>query len=793
MNDEILMTKPYRSCSVRFDLRHFFVIRHSCFVIFLILAAGLGSALGQKRNITEKDLFDFVWIGDFRVSPDGSRVAFVRVTVNEKKDGYDTSLWTVATAGGDQPHQLTSGKHDANPRWSPDGKYLLFVRATEKDGKPEPPQLSILAMAGGDSFSFTDLPKGAGDPAWAPDGKSIAFTSPTNPDDLAKQEKKKRKEEGLKQARQVQTSPSPAVKDSKKTASSSVSGKSEGEPAAKQSEPEGEHESDVRVITRAVYREDNEGYNDPKRPQHIWTVPVPKSADEKVQPKQISSGHFDEGNIVWSKDSSLIYFTSLHVDEPYYDLPKSELYSVSANGGEPAKLNTFDMDVNDLSLSPDGKQIAFIASTSQPVNSYTQMDLWVADLAPKSKPRNLTAAFDYDLGAGVFGDSAAPRGGGGNLPLWTPDGKSLIEIYGKEGRTILASFDATTGVATDLTHGNQAVVRFRASTDASKIAYTVSSATQINDLFLTARAKADASPVQLTKINDELFSKLNLTEPEEVSYQSFDGKRIQAWVQKPPGFDPAKKYPLILNIHGGPHAAYGYIFEHEFQWMAAKGYVVLYPNPRGSTTYGQEFGNVIQYHYPGDDYKDLMAGVDDLIKRGYIDEKKMGVTGGSGGGLLTNWVVGQTTRFAAAVSQRDIASWIDWWSTADFTLFQPNWFRAPPFEDEQDFKARSPITYIKNVKTPMMFILGEVDYRTPPGAGGEQMFRALKFRKIPTVMVRFPNESHELSRSGQPWHRVERLQNIVGWFDYWLLGVAKSEYEIAPKEEGPVKQSPPAR
>jgi dipeptidyl aminopeptidase/acylaminoacyl peptidase len=455
--------------------------------------------------------------------------------------------------------------------------------------------------------------------------------------------------------------------------------------------------------------------------------------------------------------------------------------------------------VNVLSVSPDGKRVAFIASTTQPINSYTQPDWWVVDLAANSKPKNLTAKFDYDLGAGVFGDSAAPRGGGGNDPVWAPDGRSLMEVYGKEGRTILGSFDAETGAVTDMTRGNQAVVRFRTSPDVSKIVYALSTATQINDLFSLDRAKADAPSTQLTKINETLFSNLNLTEPEEISYQSFDGKKSQAWVQKPPGFDPAKKYPLILDIHGGPHAAYGYIFEHEFQWMAAKGYVVLYPNPRGSTTYGQEFGNVIQYHYPGDDFKDLMAGVDELIKRGYVDEKKLGVTGGSGGGLLTNWVVGQTNRFGAAVAQRDIASWTDWWYTADFTLFQPLWFKGAPFDEEQDFKARSPITYIKNVKTPMMFILGEADYRTPPGAGGEQMFRALKFRKIPTVMVRFPNESHELSRSGQPWHRVERLQHIVGWFDHWLLGVAKPEYEPAPKEEvsappdkAPGKQPSPA-
>jgi dipeptidyl aminopeptidase/acylaminoacyl peptidase len=173
-----------------------------------------------------------------------------------------------------------------------------------------------------------------------------------------------------------------------------------------------------------------------------------------------------------------------------------------------------------------------------------------------------------------------------------------------------------------------------------------------------------------------------------------------------------------------------------------------------------------------------MAGVDEVLRRGYVDAGKLGVTGGSGGGLLTNWVIGQTTRFAAAVSQRDIASWTDFWYTADFTLFQEQWFKAPPFDDPEDYKARSPITYIKNVKTPLMLILGETDYRTPTGAGGEQMFRALRYRKIPTVMVRFPNESHELSRSGQPWHRIERLQHIVGWFDKWLMGVPKPEYDV---------------
>jgi len=768
------MLRPHARC-VRSP---FVVVRHLSFLICALFIAGTASVYAQKRSITEKDLFDFVWIGDPQSSPDGMRVAFVRVTVNEKKEGYNTSIWSVPVAGGEEPHQLTKGDHDSAPRWSPDGKYMLFLRATEKDGKPEPPQLSILSMAGGDSFAFTDLPKGASNPVWAPDGKTIAFMSETNADDLAKQERKRKEQELKKTVEQSSPSPHP-------TSVAGIVDAGQQTAATKKAEIEPEHESDVRVITRAIYREDNEGYADPKHPRHIWIVAAPRNADEKVQPKQLTFGRFDEGNVVWSNDTTQIYFTSLRVDEPYYELSRTELYSVPTNGGAPTKLNSIDMEMNNLSLSPDGSRIAFTASITQPINSYTQPDLWILDLTPNAKPRNLTTTFDFDIGDGVFGDNAAPRAGGANIPLWTPDGHSLLEVCGKEGKTVLGSFDVENGAETDLTHGNEAVLRFCAPADRSKIIYTVSTPTRINDLFVIDRSGGEGR--QLTHINDAPFRKLNLTEPEEIHYKTFDGKSIQAWVQKPPDFNPAKKYPLILDIHGGPHAAYGYIFEHEFQWMAAKGYVVLYPNPRGSTTYGQDFGNIIQYYYPGDDYKDLMAGVDDVIRRGYIDDKKLGVTGGSGGGLLTNWVVGQTNRFAAAVSQRDIASWETWWYSADLTLFQPTWFKAPPFDDEQEFKARSPLTYIKNVKTPMMFILGEADYRTPPGAGGEEMFRALKFRKIPTVMVRFPTESHELSRSGQPWHRIERLENIVGWFDHWLMGAPKPEYEVAPEKAPPPK------
>ena len=726
----------------------------SVFLVTIVFI--VNPAAAQKRSITEKDLFTFNWVADPQISPDGARVAFVRVTVNDKKDGYNTSIWTVSPATG-ETHQLSGGTRDSSPRWSPDGKYLVFVRVTEKDGKPDLPQLFMLAMAGGDSFQFTTLARGAGQPQWSPDGRMIAFVNNANPEDMAKG--KEMQKEGL---------PTPAAATPQAAASPVAV-------SAESKKSEEKRESDVRVITHAVYRANGAGYLDYAHPGHIWLIPAPRNADEKVVPKQLTSGRFAEDNVTWAKDSSKIYFTSDRNDESYYELPTTTIYSVSASGGESTKLTTFDMDAGSLAVSPNGKQLAFIASVDRPVKSYRQPDLWVMDITSDAQPRNLTANFDYDVGAGVGGDNSAPRAGGGNAPIWTPDGRGIVEVYAKEGRANLATFDVSDGKFTTLTNGSQAVSSFRTTPDGSRLVYIVSTPTSVGDLFEMERPGSNAK--QLTHLNDELFSRLNLTEPEEIWYQSFDGKRIQAWVQKPPDFDPNKKYPLILNIHGGPHAAYGFIFDHEFQWMAAKGYVVIYPNPRGSTTYGQDFGNIIQYNYPGDDYKDLMAGVDELIKRGYIDEKRLGITGGSGGGVLTNWSIGHTTRFAAAVSQRDIADWSSWWYSADFTQFQPAWFKGSPWEDT-DFKTRSPITYVDKVTTPLMLILGEADWRTPTGSGGEQMFRALKYRKIPTVMVRFPNESHELSRSGQPWHRIERLQHIVGWFDKWLMGVKKPEYEV---------------
>ena len=701
-------------------------------IALCLLAVAASPRAAAKRFITEHDLMKFTWVADPEISRFAEQTAFVRVTVNEKDNKYESSIYVITgTSGETAARPLTSGKHDTSPRWSPDGKWLAFVRPDDKDV----PQIWLLPVNGGEARAVSELPKGAGSPVWSPDGKSIAFTSTTTPEDLKK-----------------------------------------ADPAAKS-----EHKSDVKVITRAVYRSNgNPTYVDPDRHAHIWTVAVNGGGD-KGDAKQITSGEFDERGVQWSPDGTTLYFVSDRVAESYYGPGDSDIYSVPAAGGEMRKVVSIDGQIGTFALSRDGKRIAFVGSTTQPVRSYNQPDLWVVDATPGSTAKNLTADYDFDMLGGIGGDQSSPRGEMPKPIIWFGD--ELIVTAAEKGSSNLKRVSVTTGKVEPLTTGTHDIGAYSISSNGA-IAAVVSTQTSVGDIGLlstSTTARKDATggvPIGiLTHVNDALFADITQSEPEEIWYTSFDGKKIQGWILKPPDFDPSKKYPMILEIHGGPHSAYGNVYTHEFQWMAAKGYVVLFTNPRGSTSYGQDFGNIIQYHYPGDDYKDLMAGVDEVVKRGYVDPNRLGVTGGSGGGLLTNWTITQTQRFKAAVAQRDIADWYGFWFTADFTLFQPTWFRKAPWEDPEDFHKRSPITYVGNVTTPLMLVLGDADYRTPPADGGEQMFRALKYRRIPTVMVRFPRETHELSRSGEPWHRVERLQHIVGWMDKWLQGKVTSTYE----------------
>ena len=660
----------------------------------LLLVFGALTASVLARPIQHQDLFDFQWIGEVRVSPNGQHAVFVRTVVDAKKTGYDTSLWIVDLPGG-KLRALTYGTKDRAPRFSPDGQQLAFVR----NGA-----LALMPLDGGEAQILSDVPRPVSSPFWSPDGRQLAFVCDANDEDNTP------KKDG--------------------------------------------YVSDLLVTARAHYRVNGGGNLDSKRHRHVWIQGLTKG-----KATRLTQGNFDVSDPQFAPDGSLFYVSDPR-PERYYEPNYSEIHRLKGSDTLVAKL---PLSIYGLKLSPDGSKLAFHAEQARPVRSYSQPDLYVMP-ASGGTPKNLTADYDFDMGSGVAGDNSPPAGGGGSGLVWRNG--ELLDVVAKRGRAILVAVSED-GRVRELSHGDQAVQAF--AYEGGQFILKVSTPTVLNELFtLDGRA--------LTHLND--FSQFGLTEPEELNYRSFDGKMIQAWVQWPPKHKPDQKVPLILNIHGGPHAAYGFVFDHEFQTQAARGYAVLYPNPRGSTSYGQEFGNSIQHHYPGDDYKDLMAGVDFLLSRGDLDGERLGVTGGSGGGLLTNWTVGHTRRFRAAVSQRDIADWAAWWYSSDMTLFEPSWFKGAPFENPAEFAERSPITYVKDIHTPMLFILGDADTRTPPESGGEQLFRALKYLHRVAVLVRFPRESHDLSRSGEPWHRVERLDHIVNWFDRWLLGIPHPEYEI---------------
>ncbi len=666
------------------------------------------------RPITEEDLYAFRWVADPRISPDGSRVAFVLVSASRDRKGYDSGLYLVSAEGG-EPRRLTAGPRDVAPRWSPDGRFIAFLRTAD-----DTPQIYLLPLEGGEARALTSLKKGAGQPAWSPDGRSVVFTSTT-----------------------------------------AVDLKDDDAPGAG---------TDVRIVTRPVYRSDGEGFLDPREVSHVFILGVDGGA-----PKALTSDPFGDQDPFLSRDGTRVFFTSDRRPQPWHEPLDDDLFSVRTDGGDARKEADIDGPIRNASLSPDSRAIAFAGwfnpSDTDKVPSYakTELILW-----RQGEVRALTAGDDDEIGSAIIADQFAPRGQAPIPILWGPDGRSLLTVTSLHGRSGLTRYDIPSGSRTSIAWGERTVTALSATPDGRRAVLLAGSAVEIGDLYLFEPGKKDLR--RLTDVNRDLLRGLTLSQPEPIRFRSFDGEGIEGWVMRPIGFAPGIAYPLIVEIHGGPHIAYGAAFFHEFQWLAAQGYGVLFVNPRGSATYGRRFGNAIQYRYPGDDFKDIMAGLDTALKQGWADPARLGVTGGSGGGLLTNWAIGHTDRFAAAVTDRCVSEWISFYYSADFTLFIPTWFRNPPFLDPQDYIDRSPVTYAASIRTPLMILHAEEDWRTPIGQG-EAMFRALLAQKKRTVMIRFPGEGHELSRSGQPRHRVERLQHLRNWFDIYLKGKRITLYD----------------
>ena len=675
---------------------------------------------GQPEMI-EQDLLRFVWVADPRISPDGQQVAFTRVWVEVETDSYRSQIW-IADVGSGNVRALTSGGFDLQPRWSPDGSRLAFIR---KPDPKTPGQIFVLPVNGGEATPVTALEGGASDPAWSPDGLRLAFLSAHNPElDLPGRKKPVH------------------------------------EPA--------------RIVTRPVFRDNDLGFFDDDHRDHVWVVGC-----EGEGARALTRGPIPDGPPQWSRDGAWILFVADRRPEPWFGLEQSKLYAVSPDLEAPTDGAGLQVVVEArgaitaFAESRDGR-MAVIAPVSEVFRSYEQPRL---QIGAGTWPRSLevvAAEHDYPFGEGINSDQHPPRGGA-QVPLAFSDDRAVITVTARHGASYLVRVELAGGRVTDITAPGLDIISGTCTPDGRWWALSAGSPKTPGDLVLVD-AQSGATRT-LWSPNRAWLEGLAAGDIEEIRYPSFDGQEIQGWIVKPPDFDPSRTYPLVLEIHGGPHTAYGMGYFHEFQVLAAAGYVVLYTNPRGSTSYGQAFANTIQYRFPEEDARDLIAGVDAVVARGYVDERRLGVTGGSGGGLLTNWLLTRTERFAAAVTQRCVSDWTNMYTSSDFALFTPFWFRKPPFEDMEEWRGRSPLTFVERVTTPLMVIHSEEDWRTPI-AQGEAMFRALKQLGKPTVMVRFPGESHELSRSGAPSRRVENQRHIRRWFDHWLMGKPAPEYGV---------------
>ncbi len=496
-----------------------------------------------------------------------------------------------------------------------------------------------------------------------------------------------------------------------------------------------------KFIDDLNYRGDGQGYLK-SGSRHIFVMPVGGGT-----PRQLSFGDFDFGAPVWSPNSQILYFSSNLHEDGEYDPRNSEIYQLTISSGNIQAITSRHGPDRNPVISSDGKKIAYLGFDDR-YQGYQNTNLYIMN-SDGSNSKSITNGFDYD-----------PQ----NVS-WNSSDDGLYFQYNDKGITKIARIGLN-GKVTDLVSdlgGLSAGRPYSAGaftiTTRGKYAYTLGSREHPSDLASGENGKS----LQITRLNDDV---LNIKKPGKVEdiwfKSSFDKRNIQGWIVYPPDFDPGKKYPLILEIHGGPFASYSPWFATEIQLYASAGYVVFYANPRGSTSYGEEFANLIHHNYPGEDYDDLMSGVDAVISKGFIDEDNLFVTGGSGGGVLTSWIIGKTNRFRAAVVAKPVINWYSFVLYSDGpAFFYKYWFPGVPWENTEHYMSRSPISLVGNVTTPTMLLTGEEDYRTPI-AETEQYYAALKIQKVDAAMVRIPGASHGIAN--KPSNLVAKIASVLSWF-----------------------------
>ncbi len=653
-----------------------------------------------------------------------------------------------------QPRDVFDLEWADNPAVSPDGKRIVYQRNQFDIMKDR--RRSHLWLLDADGTRHRPLTSGEdsdGEAVWSPNGDRIAWVSARE----GSAQVWMRWMDNGQSAVLTQLTESPAGlawSPDGHALAFTMRVPAETQPLAKMpAKPKGaEWAPEVKIIDKLGYRADGAGYIDPGY-THVFVLPA-----EGGTPRQVTQGAFQhDGTPVWSRDSSALFVVGNRAADWEYDPVESEIYRVNIDSGEARALTSRDGPDMAPALSPDGKHLAYLGFDDRKLG-YQQTNLYVLDIS-SGESRALTADFDRELDA----------------PAWDRDGRGIYFAYEKNGEGHLGWIDAGGGavqtVASDF--GGTAMGRpygggsFAVAN--GRVAYTRGTMHRPSEIAVVARGEKSRV---LTDLNRDALARKRLGDVEELwSKSSADGLDVQGWIVKPPQFVEGKKYPLLLEIHGGPYQNYGPRFAPETQLYASAGYVVLYVNPRGSTSYGQAFADHIQHNYPSHDYDDLMTAVDATIAKGYVDTGRLYVTGGSGGGVLTAWIVGHTERFRAAVVAKPVINWTSFALTSDgYPFFTGYWFPAPPWEAQEHYWKRSPLAYVGNVTTPTMLITGEDDLRTPI-AESEQYYQALKLRRIDTAMVRIPGASHGINM--RPSHMIAQVLNTLGWFERYKAPVGK--------------------
>ncbi|RJR08916.1 S9 family peptidase, partial [Candidatus Parcubacteria bacterium] len=593
------------------------------------------------------------------------------------------------------------------PRWSPDGSRLAFVST-----RNEKAQIYVMPVDGGEAEQVTFCKNGARGPVWSPCGTKLIFSTALE------------SEEDLKAG---------SKKEEKK----------------KNPEP--------MVVEKLRYKSDAKGFLD-KKNDHLAVLDL-----ETKEITLLTHGDRDYGSPVWSPDGKQVAFVA-NLEENPDEVLVTDVYVMDLESKEKKKVTHSNGFFSTITWSPDGAFLGFLGHEKE-FQSATLTRVWVYQLETEVL-HCLTENLDIEVGDVAIGDFHS-----GNVNpglMWTEDSDGFYFLLSDQGGTGIY-YGSLDGAMYPIHVPSEHVYAVSILTDSHEAVVGISSSTDPGELYyLDFRTQKRE---QLTHVNKAWKEEVEISVAEPISFKAPDGWDVHGWIMKPAGFEEGKKYPTILEVHGGPHAMYANTYFHEFQTLTSQGFVVLFTNPRGSHGYGQEFVDAVRGDYGGKDYIDVMSAMDYALKTfDYIDEKNLGITGGSYGGFMTNWVVAHTDRFKAAVTQRSISNWLSFYGVSDIGYYFSEWEVKGNMEDKvEKLWDHSPIKYVANVNTPLLILHGEKDYRCPIEQA-EQLFIALKKQGKTTKFVRFPDSNHELSRSGNPALRIHRLNHIKNWFVEYLEG-----------------------